>query len=179
MCAYVNHDRLELIDRPDVVDRAEKACRKLHRAIDAVSSEVALDKAERIGQENAQVELFVANVRSIGAKALDDDRPANAWLDDWANLAAARSSYAARLRTTPDVGPPPVPKVEGVPITRRMQDVGINCTIPQGILDDSAGNSAFTRPPQIWGFGARAAIAARRRQVPRSHVGALRRAVSR
>lgn len=137
---YANHDRLELIDRRDVVVAVESACAELDREVGVLQTERTKDAgrghAERIEAENEAVRRMVARIRSLGREVLEDDRPALMWLDDWASLVEIRHDYAATLRAG-DVTPrPAVPTEEGYSITGRMEDVGLECTIPAGILDD-------------------------------------------
>lgn len=137
---YANHDRLELIDRTDVVAAVESACADLDRGVAELQTDGAKvagrARAERIDAENDTIGRMVARVKELGREVLEDDRPTQAWLRDWETLAATRRDYAAALRTNAVTPPPKVPTDEGSPITERRGDVGIECDIPAGILDD-------------------------------------------
>lgn len=144
MWLYMSHDRMELLDLSAVSDRAEAACARLaadleHLRTDDASEQAgpAATRAERIAAENAAVIRLVAAVRDLGRDTLDDDRPAEAWLDDWEALVELRAGYAEDLAASTAAGPPPrIPTDDGVSITRRMIDVGIDCDVPKAITDD-------------------------------------------
>lgn len=144
MWVYMNHDRFELLDLPAVVDRSEAACARLSTDLENLGTDDASNqarpaatRAERITAENAAVMGLVAEVRDLGPDALDDDRPAQAWLDDWETLVELRADYAEDLAaSTAAVQAPRIPTDDGVPITSRMADVGIDCDVPEAITDD-------------------------------------------
>ena len=135
MWVYMNHDRLELIDRPDVVQRAERGCARMTAALHAVNGPDSAGGAEEIRRENAIIDAFIASVRGLGREALDDDRPSEAWLDDWQRLRDLRAAFAQEVADGSATAPA-IPTEDGEPITRRMNDVGILCEVPPEVLDD-------------------------------------------
>lgn len=139
MARFMSHDRIELIERNDVVDQAERACGAMARDLRSLGSDRLSDSgalAARIREENASAERFVAKVREVGRDALADDVPADQWLSDWERIVEVRATYADRLETSPAVDPPDVPTEAGRPITQRMNDVGVACAVPGQLLDD-------------------------------------------
>jgi hypothetical protein len=140
MWLYINHDRIELIDRPDVAERADEACASMRAELAqmATSGTGSAEIASRVRQENEVVRRFVQSVRALGRPALKDDSPAEAWLRDWENLVAARDHFAYDLIQGTTGTAPTVPTVNGVPIIKRMNEVGIACRVPSQIVDDFA-----------------------------------------
>ncbi|MFG3604633.1 hypothetical protein [Micromonospora chersina] len=135
--AYPNHDRPELIDSPEVAEVAESACATMQAAVvaRAAPSNAAIDvRVRSIRDQNATVVAMVAHVRGMGSKRLDDDRPTAAWLSDWETLIEVRKQYAQDLAAG---GKPrfAVPTDDGVPITDRMNHVGLACQVPSLLLD--------------------------------------------
>ena len=120
--AYMNHDRVDFIDDPAVVEIAEGACAQMQREVVRAGDEASL--AERHVAENEAVLAMVDKIRQLGSDLLEDDRPSEPWLTDWERLVEAR--------TTGDR----VPTVDGQPITERMNDLardsGIDiCRVPK------------------------------------------------
>jgi hypothetical protein len=77
---------------------------------------------------------MVTRVSGLGADALREDRPAERWLADWKSLIAARETFADDLAA----GRNPsfrLPASDGVPITDRMNSVGLNCRVPVQLVD--------------------------------------------
>lgn len=139
---YAGHDHVDLIDRPDVVDRVQGAC-------DRMQSELAAHPAASPGTvgavvaevraEDAAVTAMVADVRAMGADALDDDIPSRDWLADWETMVRLREDWAdAAAAGTPHQLV--VPRSEGHPITERMAGVGVDCPLPPGFT--SPGTAA-------------------------------------
>jgi hypothetical protein len=137
--AYMNHDRLELIDSPEVAAVAESSCAALASNLSALQTggEGSIQsRADLIVAENGAIETLVARVRALGSKALNADMPVAAWLADWERLVGLRADFARELRADPSRLPPRVPTVDGFSIVKRMQDAGVRCRVPGQILDD-------------------------------------------
>lgn len=135
---YTGHDRLELIDRQRVVGRAEAACAALAKDVHAMQPsgpQDPVERAELVRSENRSVVAFVSAVRALGHDTLEDDEPAEAWLADWERLVAAREAFA-RHPDASDATAPAIPTDDGKPITRRMNRVGLRCSVPKELLDD-------------------------------------------
>ncbi|MFC0533094.1 hypothetical protein [Phytohabitans kaempferiae] len=133
---YASHDPPELIDS-EVADIADRACATMQAAVAARAAppNAPIDaKVRSIGDQNAAVRTMVAQVRGLGDERLEDDLPSAAWLVDWETLVEVREQYAQDL----SAGREPrfaVPMVDGVPITDRMNDVGLDCQVPPLLLD--------------------------------------------
>lgn len=80
--AYATHDRLELIDRPDVSERVSSACLRLTSEVEHAGADTRLSEPERILSQNRAVTQFVADVRALGEGTLSDDHPSLAYLKD-------------------------------------------------------------------------------------------------
>lgn len=133
--AYANHDRPELIDRPDVVEIAESACRHLSAAIAAMPYDRDAAPSQRVAvirKQDSAITALINEVLKLDAETRADDMPTDSWLDDWADLRAARERCADELDAAGD----PVlvvPRSAGVPITDRMSSVGLDCEVPQAL----------------------------------------------
>lgn len=136
---YAGHDRLELIDLPEVRDRADAACASM-AGVPGSTNGFAVPDPETILAENESVSSMAASVKSLGAKVLNDDRPTNEWLKDWGTLVNLRIGYSEELRLNPSAAKPQIPEIDGVPISRRMERVALECRIPDWFLDDFAGH---------------------------------------
>ncbi|MDX6294153.1 MAG: hypothetical protein QOH50_3228 [Kribbellaceae bacterium] len=133
----MNHDRPELIDDPQVVSTTESACSTMTHAVQqsaAPLNATNATKARAIQEQNNAVAAMIRTIRLLGSDRLDNDRPTPSWLADWQTLIDQRARYARNLdrnRPTPFV----IPTVEGRPISERMNDVGISCTVPPALTD--------------------------------------------
>jgi hypothetical protein len=129
---YAGHDRLELIDDPQIASTAEDACAAMTLAVrQAVAPPNATNaaKVRAIQEQNAAVITMIHTIRSLGADRLTEDLPTADWLTDWQTLVDRRARHAQALATnrpTPFV----VPSADGAPITERMNTVGFTCTVP-------------------------------------------------
>lgn len=118
--AYATHDRIELIDLPEVSEAAETGCHDVTEALTAPSG----DRAERITQGNAAIDRLIERMTALGDDVLSDDSPSHQWLDDGRALASARDD-ALRNRHLGGPGSFSVPMTEdGYPITDRMVRAG-------------------------------------------------------
>jgi Na+-transporting methylmalonyl-CoA/oxaloacetate decarboxylase gamma subunit len=97
---FASRDIPSAIDSDTVRKRAEAACAEMVERMDAGTT---VDVAAR---------SMVAQVRALGAEAIDNDKPTERWLNDWDDLLDA---YEAG-RPIPEMG-------DGVRITRRMDDL--------------------------------------------------------
>ncbi len=128
--AYANHDRLELIDRPEVVDVVDAGCTRLR--VDLAANPVvrvapAPERAASISAQDRAIRTFVDGVEAaLDPQVRADDRPVDEWLGDWTRLVDAREKVAQALAhgaTAKMV----VPHDGGRPITERMASVGLDC----------------------------------------------------
>jgi hypothetical protein len=128
----MNHDRPELIDDPQVVRTTESACATMTQAVQQAAAPLNATnatKARTIQEQNNAIAAMIRTIRLLGSDRLDNDYPTLSWLADWQMLIDQRARYARNLtrnRPTPFV----IPTVEARPITERMNDVGISCTVP-------------------------------------------------
>lgn len=130
--AYANHDRPELIDRPDVVEVAGSACRRLAAAVAATPYDRDAARSQRVAvirKQDRAITGLITEVLKLDVETRAGDLPTDGWLDDWAALRAARERYADQLAA----GGNPVlnvPRSDAVPITGRMSSVGLDCEVP-------------------------------------------------
>ncbi|WP_330476378.1 hypothetical protein [Terrabacter sp. C0L_2] len=126
---YANHDRPELIDRPDVVAVVEDGCARLRADLAAhpVPTGAAPSvRAAAISAQDEAIRAFVAHVRTLDAATRADDLPVDDWLSDWERLARARDDVSDALGRGV-AGVLVVPRDQGRPVTTRMSAVGVTC----------------------------------------------------
>ena len=128
--AYVDHDRIEMVDDPVVVDRVLAACAEMNDELASLAearAEGQARTAQLIRAENKAVASMVSDVRALGHQRLSGDRPTEAWLADWETLVRAREDFSR----SPDLGEKAfrVPIADGEPIAQRMDTVGL-CPVP-------------------------------------------------
>ena len=122
-----------LDDRP-VRDRASAACTALRLDVDAEPplppSATREARLARLAEQDRLIARLVADVRGLGQPALAEDVPAEQWLADWEQLAAARRAYAQAGAQ----GGFTVPVENGQPLTYRMDRIGVPaCLVPTGL----------------------------------------------
>ena len=127
-------DRQDTLDQRPVRDRASAACTALRLDVDAqqpLPEGAAPDaRRARLAEQDRLVGRLVADVRGLGPAVLATDVPAEQWLADWEQLAAARRAYAAAGGR----GEFALPVEDGRPITDRMDQVGVPaCVVPTGL----------------------------------------------
>jgi hypothetical protein len=99
---FEGRDDPKSLDSRPVREEALAACQEMRSRLTAADGPEA---------ENRAVEAMVARLRGLGAETLAKDVPAEAWLDDWQRVLAARRAGE------------PLPHVDGAPIHRRMDDL--------------------------------------------------------
>jgi hypothetical protein len=110
---YADRDHRESIDSREVRKVAEAACKQMEAEV----------KAGRDPAEAART--MVRRMRELDPEVLDEDIPTEAWLDDWDRLLAAHRAGE------------PVPRSDGVFITRRMDELVKDlrpCQVPRALL---------------------------------------------
>jgi len=127
-------DGQDTLDSRPVRDRASAACTALRLDVDAeqpLPSSAGRDaRLARLAEQDRLVARLVADVRGLGPAALAEDVPAEQWLADWEQLAAARRAYGEAGAQGAFV----VPVEDGRPITYRMDRVGVPaCVVPTGL----------------------------------------------
>lgn len=127
---YANHDRPELIDDPDVVEAAERACAAMNREV----REVVAEPVRAILTRNDAVIAMIDAVREVGEERIADDHPTGLWLADWRALVDARARYADDLAAGRNPGWV-VPVVDGRPVTERVGEVGVDCAVPPEVAE--------------------------------------------
>lgn len=86
-------------------------------------------RARAIQEQNTAVTAMIRTVRALGAERLDNDHPMPGWLADWQTLVDQRARYATALASDRPI-PFVVPIADDRPITDRMNEAGLNCTVP-------------------------------------------------
>lgn len=122
---YANADHLGILDDPPVTDRAAAACRTLQ---DAVADVAPGPPSDTIRAEDAAIDDLVASMEQLGDRRLHGDDPAEAWVADWRMLRDLRERYADELAAGHDAAFV-LPTVDGIPITSRMRDPGVECPV--------------------------------------------------
>ncbi|TQJ48897.1 hypothetical protein FBY26_0563 [Phycicoccus sp. SLBN-51] len=138
---YANHDRAEVVDQPVVVYTSNAACtmmrQTVHRLVPASDATVQ-QRVRAIRAQNEAVELMLQQIRRVGLDRVNNDLPMPAWLSDWESLVKAREAYAAALAKR--AARPLSLKVpldeEGQSIVSRMNDVGLDCSVPAELLSN-------------------------------------------
>jgi hypothetical protein len=138
---YANHDRIEVVDQPVVVYTSNAACTVMRQTVHRLappSEATVQQRVKAIRAQNDAVELMVQQIRRIGREQVDNDLPMPVWLSDWESLVRARERYAAALAKRAS-GPLSL-KVphdgEGQSIVTRMNDVGLDCSVPAELLSN-------------------------------------------
>jgi len=106
-----------------VADRAADACAELATAVAAVPPG---PPAEVVRAQDQAISGLIGSMEALGTDTLEGEDPAVGWVADWRTLHELREAYAASL----DAGGQPVlvvPTNDGVPITDRMADAGVDC----------------------------------------------------
>lgn len=119
---YATADDPTYLDSPVVNDTAAKACRDLRAYVldhPVPAGGSPRQQAQVIREQDQAITTLISTVRALGAKRLEGDKPAVAWLADWRDLHDLRETYADEIAAgqRPDVT---LPRVDGIPVTRRM-----------------------------------------------------------
>lgn len=113
---FEDRDHVESLDSRPVREAAQAACSEMRAAVEADPGvETAMSAAA----------AMVGRLRALGPEVLRADIPAEAWLDDWDRLLAARRAGQ------------PVPVEDGVPIHRRMDELVKDlreCQVPRVLI---------------------------------------------
>lgn len=138
---YANHDRVEVVDQAAVVYTSNAACTVMRQTVHRLappSEATVQQRVQAIRAQNDAVELMVQQIRRVGLDQVNNDLPMPAWLSDWESLVRARESYAAALaRRASGALSLKVPlDDEGQSIVSRMNDVGLDCSVPAELLSN-------------------------------------------
>jgi hypothetical protein len=138
---YANHDRIEVVDQPVVVYTSNAACTMMRQRVHHLvppSEATVQQRVTAIRAQNDAVELMLHQIRRVGLDRVNNDLPMPSWLSDWESLVRARETYAAALAKR-ESGPlslkVPVDE-EGQSIVSRMNDVGLDCSVPAELLSN-------------------------------------------
>jgi hypothetical protein len=130
---YATRDRPDVVDQPIVVRTTNVACLVMRKTVHELAPPPEAPIAARLAAVEAQnvaVADMLSRIRALGPEQVTGDAPLTSWLSDWESLLRVREVYAASLRA----GKPKPLRVptdaEGEPITTRMNDVGLDCTVP-------------------------------------------------
>ena len=80
----------------------------------------AATRQEQLVAGNDSIALLVEDMRALGPDTLAADLPAESWVEDWEDLAAARADLAGRLDSDPSAELVMPQTDDGYPITKRM-----------------------------------------------------------
>lgn len=140
---YATADHLGVLDDPVVIDAANAACAQMAKAVHdqaAPPGASASAVAETIRRQNVAITSMVSDIRELGSDRLRHDHPAVGWLADWEALVTLREVYADALSNgeRPTVV---IPESDGVPITERMDDVGLSesCVVAAELARPTTG----------------------------------------
>jgi hypothetical protein len=134
--SYANEDDPTKVERSDIAAVAGVACAHMRDSAAAAAVATTAPLRQRVGAVNAQndaVVEMIAQVESLGDEVLAADAPAQAWVQDWRRLIAARDAYARSLAAGKPK-PLKLPTVEGQPLVDRLNGVGVNCRVPRVLL---------------------------------------------
>ena len=134
---YANHDSVGLVDDPRISSTADSACSAMTRAVQEAASPPGATDAVRvraIREQNTAVAAMIRTIRALGVDRLANDHPMLLWLADWQTLVDRRARYADSLASGRHV-PFVVPAADGRPITDRLNQVGLACTVPAQLTD--------------------------------------------
>jgi hypothetical protein len=134
--AYANRDDPRVIEGSDLGRVAGAACATMREEAAAAAVPATAPVRQRVGAINAQndaVVTMVSTIQQVGSRVVEADQPARQWLDDWQRLVGVRDAYARSLAAgRPE--PLDFPVVDGRPLVDRLNDVGVNCRVPQVLL---------------------------------------------
>jgi hypothetical protein len=112
------HDVFHL-DDPKIQELAFVGCQDVAKAFDDASNgPKASSKAI-----DASIEKMLVSLEGLGAKALNKDRPAVDWIEDWRRLVAARNQFLNDRKSGSDEEFVIPQTSDFYPITKRMVDV--------------------------------------------------------
>jgi hypothetical protein len=134
---YASADHLGSIDNPQVLERANTACKQLEH--DALPSPAL--PALVIRAQNAAIDVLISSMEQLGTKTLRGEPAASRWIADWRTLRDARAKYADELVATFPAGGAVfvVPKAHGIPITSRIGEAGVDCPVVKTLGDPPGG----------------------------------------
>ncbi|SES47982.1 hypothetical protein SAMN05216199_0015 [Pedococcus cremeus] len=138
---WANHDRAEVVDQPVVVYTSNAACTMMRQTVHRLmppSDATVQQRVKAIRAQNDAVELMLQQIRRVGLERVNNDLPMPAWLGDWESLVNAREAYAAALakRASRPLSLKVPLDEEGQSIVSRMNDVGLDCSVPAELLSN-------------------------------------------
>ena len=120
-----------------VRQRATSVCGDLFKLTDGIAADVSDEPIDRVTAENHALQQLISDFGDLGIQAIEADKPALTWLNDWRRLIAARGQYTAALLDDPLALRPAMPLTpDGFPISRPLSSFVIGCSVPLTILDD-------------------------------------------
>lgn len=133
---YANADDPAVVEQASIAKTASAACAKLRESTAAAALPTTAPLSRRVGAINAQndaVTELVATMRALGDQELEADQPAAQWVEDWQRLVSARDAYAQSLAAGKPK-PMNLPTIDGKTLVQRLNNVGLNCRVPQVLL---------------------------------------------
>lgn len=133
---YANNDQPEVIDHPLVVRTSNAACLIMRKSVHSLAppAEAPIPaRVKAIRQQNEAVNLMLDQIRRVGPDLVAGDVPLPEWLNDWEALVRARKDYADALEAGRQKQLELPVDAEGVPIIKRMNEVGLTCTVPSAL----------------------------------------------
>lgn len=137
---YANKDRPELIDHPVVVRTSNAACLIMRKSVHGVAPPPEAPVRVRVSAIRAQNQAVLGmleQIRRVGPERMERDVPLKTWMADWEQLVRARETYAAALAAGHQQPLKLPADSAGQPIIRRMNGVGLDCTVPQELTSTS------------------------------------------
>ena len=130
---YATHDRPEVIDHPLVVRTTNAACLVMRTTVHQLAPPPEAQVAQRLAAveaQNSAVAEMLARIRALGSERVAGDAPSPP-----GSATGSRSASEAGVCRVASVGAAPAlpgaPRRRGEPITTRMNDVGLDCTVPR------------------------------------------------
>lgn len=141
MRVYGGHDRIELIDKPEIVEALAPTCHRVGSAATALRLEgTAGARAEALMDFSSVAHRIPTAVDGFSKEDLDSDIPTADWAADWTTLLAEIDEYAEDLSSgrAASFEMPSTP--DGFSIVGRMNlaSPSRGCNVPRAIvlLDD-------------------------------------------
>jgi hypothetical protein len=134
--SFANADDPDVVEQGAIARMASSACAKMRDSAAAAAVPTTAPVPRRVGAINAQndaVTELITAMKTLGDERLEADQPAAQWVEDWQRLVTARDAYARSLASGKPK-PMTLPTIDGKTLVQRLNNVGLNCRVPQVLL---------------------------------------------